>query len=768
MFWSASSGSPPRNDPVPVLTELAQLVRQIATGSSSQKRRAWSELFDAGAFWSSCRDAARRPEALPALVATYNELAGAWERRPVRQFLEDEGVDDDLEILVHAACRTLAAAGVAAVARAERPDAGHLAWWAERAVGGGDAMSVAPDALAEGARGEALIRHCFRALHGHAPDVSALASAQDSAISLFHGARDSEGRSPERRLRAPVLLARGAEGFLAWLWLERLPDGFGQFFQAPDTRFDPLRRDLRDAVDAAYRFINAATPLPPDEDVRWWLSSLPGSRAGATAPVSGASLQAAAAVGLLLLLEEHAYNATFAVSATLLPEGALGSVVGLSGGAPKLRAALRLRSAGSDATVVVSPANRPADTTVAEWRARGVRILTADTIWDAARLIRDASVKPAPDEGGTASGSPGLNPPPNGSGAPTTADRPPPPAQATWSPPAGVLPLGSPVYVTRSTDEELAAAIDRQDSIVRIKGARQMGKTSLLARGLQQARQSGATVVLTDCRMFNAVHLESADTFLNTVARWFIRSLRLETRLEEVWDPLQGPNWNFRDFLLGEVLTDLHTPLVWALDDVDRLFSCSFGSEIFGLFRSWHNERALDPGVPWSRLTIAMAHATDAHLFITEPHLSPFNVGARVTMEDFTREEVMDLNQRYGVPLRSEPEVDAYCRLFGGQPFLTHRGLYEMAARKLDLQAISALAQSGEGIFSEHLGRLVLLLSENRELCDAVRVVMRRGVCPTTESYQRLWSAGVFTGGSAREARLRCELYGRYLEQHLP
>jgi hypothetical protein len=749
------------------LTELPQLIRQIATGSSSQKRRAWSELFDAGAFWNSCREAARNPPALNELATAYGELSGTWERRPIRQLLEDEDADEDLEMVIGAASRTLAAAGVAAAAIAPRPDPRQLIWWAERAIGGIPTGATLLDPPADASSGEALIRHCFRSLHSRAPDRAALAAAQDTAISLLHGTRDKEGRSPARRLRAPVLLARGSDGFLAWLWLERLPGGFGQFFQAPDTRFDPLRRDLREAVDAAHRYINGVTPLAKDEDVRWWLSSLPGSRTGAAAMVSGASLQGAAAVGLILLLEEHPYNPTFAVSATLQGEGALGGVIGFSGPAPKLRAALRLRSASGPATVVVGPPNQPSETMAAEWEARGVRIAVAATVWEAAQQIRESAAEPSPGLIASVAAFAPKQPAPASVVSEPSA-RPYPAPQTMLSPPAGVLPLDSQFYVVRPTDGQLASAIDRQDSIVRIKGARQMGKTSLLARGLQQARQAGATVVLTDCRMFNAVHLESADTFLNTVARWFIRNLKLETRLEDVWDPLQGPNWNFRDFLLGEVLTRLNTPLVWALDDVDRLFSCTFGSEIFGLFRSWHNERALDPAVPWSRLTIAMAHATDAHLFITEPHLSPFNVGARVTMEDLTRAEVTDLNERYGRPLQSEGEVDAYCQLFGGQPYLTHRGLYEMATQPIGLRALAAGAQSGEGIFSEHLGRLVLMLSENRELCEAVRSVMRGGPCPSNDSYQRLWSAGVFTGGSAREARLRCELYGRYLEQHLP
>src|SRR5206468_9769560 len=99
-------------------------------------------------------------------------------------------------------------------------------------------------------------------------------------------------------------------------------------------------------------------------------------------------------------------------------------------------------------------------------------------------------------------------------------------------------------------------------------------------------------------------------------------------------------------------LASNHSPsLVWGLDEVDRLFNCPFSDVVFGLFRSWHNERSLNPEGPWGRLTLAIAYATEAHLFITDLNQSPFNVGTRLTLDDFTLEQVAELNRRYGSPL---------------------------------------------------------------------------------------------------------------------
>jgi len=48
------------------------------------------------------------------------------------------------------------------------------------------------------------------------------------------------------------------------------------------------------------------------------------------------------------------------------------------------------------------------------------------------------------------------------------------------------------------------------------------------------------------------------------------------------------------------VLSGISTQLFWGMDEVDRLFTTSFGSQVFGLFLAWYNKRALDPHGPIS------------------------------------------------------------------------------------------------------------------------------------------------------------------------
>jgi serine/threonine protein kinase len=334
-------------------------------------------------------------------------------------------------------------------------------------------------------------------------------------------------------------------------------------------------------------------------------------------------------------------------------------------------------------------------------------------------------------------------------------------------PPGGAVPLDSKFYLVRPTDELFLDAIRRRDSIVLVKGARQMGKTSLLARGLQQARAAGTQVINTDFQKLNASHLETIESLFMTLGELIADQLDLDVYPEDVWKPRRAPSINFERYIRREVLEKISTPLVWGLDEVDRLFTCPFASEVFGLFRTWHNERAVDPTAPWGRLTLAIVYATEAHLFITDQNQSPFNVGTRLELKDFSIEQVGELNARHGSVLAGTDELARYFQLVGGHPYLVRRGFHEMTTNNLDLAAFEALADRDEGPFGDHLRRILVLLARDPALCEVVRGVLRGEPCPTVEDFYRLRSAGVMAGDSAKDVKPRCQLYATYLKRHL-
>jgi len=331
----------------------------------------------------------------------------------------------------------------------------------------------------------------------------------------------------------------------------------------------------------------------------------------------------------------------------------------------------------------------------------------------------------------------------------------------------GAVPLDSAFYIERPVDAEFQEAVTKQDCIILVKGARQMGKTSLLARGLEQAREEGARVVLTDIQELNDSDLGSLQRFYIALGEVFADELALNESLAKSWDDSRSPNNNFERFLRRNVLGSVSTHLFWGLDEVDRLFATPFGSEVFALFRALYNKRALDPRGPWGKLTIAIAYATEAHLFITDLNQSPFNVGTRLCLEDFSLEQVAELNHRYGGPLRDQTEVTQFMSLLGGQPYLIRRGLHELVTKHFSYDAFERVADRDDGAFGGHLRRLQFALKQDAGLVDVVKGVLNGEPCPTQESFYRLRSAGVLTGDSAQEAKPRCQLYADYLKRSL-
>ncbi len=130
--------------------------------------------------------------------------------------------------------------------------------------------------------------------------------------------------------------------------------------------------------------------------------------------------------------------------------------------------------------------------------------------------------------------------------------------------------------------------------------------------------------MLTDLQHPSGEAFASVETLLLALGERIAAQLDLKTKPHEVWSSLLGASTNFENYLRREVLGRVSGPLLWGLDEIDRLFGFDYAGEVFGLFRSWHNLRALEPAGPWRRMTLAMAYATEAHLFITDLNQSPF------------------------------------------------------------------------------------------------------------------------------------------------
>jgi hypothetical protein len=374
--------------------------------------------------------------------------------------------------------------------------------------------------------------------------------------------------------------------------------------------------------------------------------------------------------------------------------------------------------------------------------------------------------------GGTLPGStPTVSSPPRAAASPE-------PAPSALKPPLPSAPLEldstiegamdtqSAFYVVRDADTTVMRSVSqKQGATVTIKGARQLGKSSMLMRGLAAALEAGKRVAYLSFQEFDTPTLSDADLFFQRFCIALCDQLELENQVETYWKKPMGNSQRCGLFMSGHILKGLDAPLVLGLDEVETLFETPFGTDFFGMLRSWHNNRALPTTPVWKKLSIVLVTSTEPFLFITNLTQSPFNVGQTVELGDFTAEQVSELNRRHGSPLGPQQEQELFA-LLGGHPYLIRKALYLVASGSMRVADLFTQAAEDRGPFGDHLRHLLFRLGSQPQLKAGLREVLQRNTCADEGVFIRLRSAGlVRQDGTAMLPR--CELYRRYFRERL-
>lgn len=139
--------------------------------------------------------------------------------------------------------------------------------------------------------------------------------------------------------------------------------------------------------------------------------------------------------------------------------------------------------------------------------------------------------------------------------------------------PSGPVPLSSLFYIERPPIEDRACAeISKPGSLIRIKAPKQMGKTSLMQRILAHARQTGLRTVLVSLQQADSHVFTSLDKFLRWLCANVSLQLNLKPRLNNYWDEDIGSKVSCTLYFQGYLLEEIDSPVVLALDEVNRIF----------------------------------------------------------------------------------------------------------------------------------------------------------------------------------------------------
>ena len=275
--------------------------------------------------------------------------------------------------------------------------------------------------------------------------------------------------------------------------------------------------------------------------------------------------------------------------------------------------------------------------------------------------------------------------------------------------PGSPLPLNSPLYINRPPIEELACAeVSQPGCVIRIKAPKRMGKSSLLNRMIAHAKGLGYKAVSLDFQEADTAIFSSIDKFL----RWFCtnisKQLNLDSKLDDYWDEDMGSKMSCKIYFQDYLLELIDTPLVLALNEVNRVFEHpSIAQDFLPMLRLWHEQaRTLDI---WQKLRLVVVHSTEIYVPL-KLNQSPFNVGLALQVPQFTLAQVQNLAQRYGINWADTSAIEQLMAMVGGHPYLLNVALYHLSRRDMTLEHLLQTAPMLTGIYGHHLrGHLEIL-----------------------------------------------------------
>ena len=337
--------------------------------------------------------------------------------------------------------------------------------------------------------------------------------------------------------------------------------------------------------------------------------------------------------------------------------------------------------------------------------------------------------------------------------------------------PEGSVALDSPLYIERcvplapqsQVESVCYETILKPGSLIRIKAAKWMGKTSLIYQILARRSPNQKTVYLDFGSVERSI-LKNLDKLLRWMCVMVSRQLNLDNQVKDYWDTdILGSNDNCTVYFEEYLFCKTEGDIILALDNIDRLFAYEEVIEdFFGMLRSWHEKGKIDSG--WAKMKLILAHSTEVYIPL-DINQSPFNTGVPISLAEFTPDEVSTLVALHQLDWNRE-QVKLLMKAIGGHPYLIRLAMYQIKTQNISLEQFLAESLSETGIYGNPLRRLQNILKKSTELSLAYCKVVESNepvALDSTEIYQ-LHSIGLVKYHQNLVIP-RCQLYRDYFRQ---
>ncbi|MEH2386517.1 MAG: AAA-like domain-containing protein, partial [Nostoc sp.] len=235
----------------------------------------------------------------------------------------------------------------------------------------------------------------------------------------------------------------------------------------------------------------------------------------------------------------------------------------------------------------------------------------------------------------------------------------------------GTVQAGGGIYIPRQADEELLS-LCRSATFAYVLTPRQMGKSSLMVRTAETLRDEGICSVIVDLQELGA-NVTAEQWYFGFLVK-LDDQLMFDTDVVNWWQEHEhlGVSQRLTQFFERVLLAEVQGQVVIFVDEIDSTLSLDFTDDFFIAIRYLYVARATNP--EFGRLSfVLMGVATPGDL-IRDAKRTPFNIGQRVDLTDFTVEEALPLAEGLGLPSNEANQILRWVLNWtGGHPYLTQR-----------------------------------------------------------------------------------------------
>ncbi len=210
------------------------------------------------------------------------------------------------------------------------------------------------------------------------------------------------------------------------------------------------------------------------------------------------------------------------------------------------------------------------------------------------------------------------------------------------------------LYVNRDADRQLKLIVKDMGRPGYVLVSRQMGKTNLLLHAKRTLENENCLFVYVDL----SNHFDNVrDCFNNIVDVAIDSHSNYFTSLKEkiLFERKNENSLPAHKQHLSELrclLNIYQGKIIIILDEIDALTKAQYSDQIFAQIRSIYFSRVNYP--EYERLTYILSGVVEPSEIIKDPKISPFNIGQKIFLNDFTKEEFSEFLKKSNLELPKE------------------------------------------------------------------------------------------------------------------